>query len=138
MALDLFARREQDRTAAQPLVRFETFDPDEAPALWRVEIGALPKLAADIGLVGIRHLAQAQIGERVAMIELETRDMALLDPKRGERLQSIRLDPERSCRFEDALPERNAVIRGDIDFIGKLAREAQADEPHRNAIERKF
>src|SRR5437588_1667511 len=129
VAFDLFAPRKQNRPAAQALARLETFDTDKTPALGRFKIGPLAQFAPDIGFARVCHFAQAQIVERVAVVELKPGDMAFFDPERRQRLEAVSLDAERRCRLQDMLPQGNAIVRGDIGFIGKLAREAQSDKP---------
>src|SRR3954451_11332461 len=61
--------------------------------------------------------------------------MALFDPKRCERFETVGLDAERGGTDEDVLPERNAISRWRVDLVSELAREAQSDESHGNAVE---
>src|SRR5262249_38984262 len=61
-------------------------------------------------------------------------DMALLDAQRGQRLEPVGLDVERRAGCEDVLPQRDAVVGRRVDLVGELAREAEANEPHRHAV----
>ena len=84
---------------------FHQFEADEAPALRRLQVLAQAQLPADIGLVLARHLAEAEIVQRVAVIELEAGHMALLDAQRCQRLQAVGLDAERCGHFQEMLPQ---------------------------------
>src|ERR1700730_3184880 len=84
--------REENRASAQPLGRIEAFDADEAPTLGRDKFRALLQLTADEGLRSRRHLPQAKILKRVAMIELEAGDVALLDAWGGECFEPVGFD----------------------------------------------
>src|SRR5262249_41925189 len=110
MALDLVARGEQDRAAPQLLAQFHAFNADQAPATRRLQGGTLAQRTPDIGLFLCRHLAEPEIVERIAMVELETGDMAFLDAQRRQGLEAIGLDAERRGGGQDSLPQRHAII----------------------------
>src|SRR5215468_815596 len=63
VAFDLVGAGEQDGAAAQPFVRLQAFQADQAPALGRLHLRPLPQLPPDIGLVLAGHLAEAEIVE---------------------------------------------------------------------------
>ena len=69
------------------------------------------------------------------MIELEARNVALLDAEAGQRLEAIGLDAGRGRGLQDVLPQADGIVGRDMDLIGKLARERHAQQAHRDARE---
>src|SRR3546814_7814810 len=49
--------------------------------------------------------------------------------------EAIWLDAERGRAGQDMLPQRDTRIGGNVDLIGQLAREAEADQAQRHAVE---
>ncbi len=95
VASDRLALCEQDGAAAQSPARLEAFEADDAPAFRCAQHGPIAKLAAYVGFVFRRHLAEPQVIERIAVIEFQPGDMSLLDAQRRQRLQPVGLHAER-------------------------------------------
>ena len=59
-------------------------------------------------------------------------DVALLDAQRAHRLGAVGHDAERLAGSEQRFPHRAAVVGRHVDFVGELARVADAKQPRRD------
>ena len=90
MALDLVAGGKEDGAAAQFLLRLHQFKADERPAFRCLQVFAEAQFLADDRAFPCRHLAEAKIIQRIAMIEFKARHMALLDAQARPALRGHR------------------------------------------------
>src|SRR5579871_701762 len=109
---------EQDRAAPQLPARLQTLYADQAPALGRLQHRPLTQLASHVGFLARGHAPESEIIQSVAMIELESRHVTLLDAQRSECLETIRPDVQRRGGVQHVLPQRLGTVGRCIELVG--------------------
>src|SRR5437660_4839364 len=90
-------------------------------------------LANEIRLLLGNKPAETEILRRGAAVELRAGDVAFLDAQDAHGLETIGDDVVGRAGGEQRLPDRAAAIGGRVDLVGKLTREADAEDAHGRA-----
>ena len=83
----------------------------------------------------LQHAFETEIVGGGVAVELGGRDMALLDAQRVERIDSVGQRAKRKPRPEQRGPDRIGLVPWHRHFIGKLAREGDAEEAAAHACD---
>ena len=113
--------REQDGPTPQGAAGFQAFQSDETPPSKRSQFRPFAQGATHECLVGCRHLAEPEIIEGSAVIELESCDMTLFDAQGGERLEPVGPNAETCRSSKHVFPKRAAAVGCYVEFEGQFS-----------------